>query len=152
MNRRRMLEIAATIAFGVNLAAAYVIGFVWTPNVYAHSGYDFGPEQMYLFLHVALVFFSSFLFGTIIADITKTLIYTIVAAAIGAILATAIITAPAIIFTEYAMFVDATMTVALVTIVKFFIIGATFLVLGAIIGSFFGNSLANRIAQDAQFS
>lgn len=139
-----MLELAVTIAFGVNLAAAYVIGFVWTPNAYAHSGYDFGPEQIYLFVYVALVLLSSFLFGTIIADITKTLIYTIVATVIGAILATAIITSPAIISVEYSMFVDTTMTVALVSVAKFLILGATFLVLGAIIGSFFGNSLANR--------
>jgi hypothetical protein len=43
------------------------------------------------------------------------------------------------------MFMDTTMTVALVTIARFFIIGATFLVLGTIIGSFFGDSLAGRI-------
>jgi hypothetical protein len=63
----------------------------------------------------------------------------------GAILAIAIITAPTIILTEYAMFMDTTMTVALVTVARFFIIGATFLILGAIIGSFFGDSLAGRI-------
>lgn len=148
LNRGRALEIAATAAFGVNLAAAYVISFVWTPNVYAHSGYDFGPEQVYLFVHVAVVFISSFLFGTIIADITKTLIYTIVAVTIGGILAIAVITAPAIIFTEYAAYVDTTVTVAVVTVVKFLVLGATFLVLGAIIGSFFGNSLANRAELD----
>lgn len=145
MNRKRILEIAATVAFGVDLAAICVIGFVWTPNVYSHSGYEFGPEQMYLFLHVAVVFLISFLFGTSIADITKTLIYTIVAVALGAILAIAIITVPTIVSPEYAMFVDTTMTVALVTVVKFIILGATFLVLGAIIGSFFGNSLTARI-------
>jgi hypothetical protein len=146
MNRRRMLEIAATIAFGVNLAAAYVIGFVWTPFINVETGvpvgFDFGPEQAYLFLHVALVFLLSFLFGAIIADTTKTLVYTIVAAAIGVILATAIITAPAIIYAES---VDTTMTVALVAVVKFLIVGVVFQGLGAILGSFLGNSLANRI-------
>ena len=144
MNRKKTLEIAATVAFGVNLAAAYVIAFVWTP-VSSNVGFSFGPEQMYLFLHLAIVFLASFLFGTVIADIAKTLIYTIVAVAMGAILAIAIITAPTIILTEYAMFMDTTMTVALVTVARFFIIGATFLILGAIIGSFFGDSLADRI-------
>lgn len=149
MDRRKMLEIAVTVAFGVNLAAAYVIAFVWTPApASSPGGFSFGIEQMYLFLHIAIIFSASFTFGTVIADISKTLIYTIVAAAIGATLAIAAITAPTIILTEYAMFMDTTMTVALVTIARFFIVGATFLVLGSIIGSFVGDSLSNRMAPD----
>lgn len=149
MDRRKMLEIAVTVAFGVNLGAAYVIAFVWTPAPASSAGgFSFGIEQMYLFLHIAIIFSASFTFGTVIADISKTLIYTIVAAAIGATLAIAAITAPTIILTEYAMFMDTTMTVALVTIARFFIVGATFLVLGSIIGSFVGDSLSNRMAPD----
>lgn len=144
MNRQKMFEMATMVAFGVNLAAAYVIAFVWTPTSTAYSAFSFGPEQMYLFLHLAIVFLASFLFGAVISDIAKTLIYTIGAVALGVTIAIAVITAPTIILTEYAAFMDTTMTVALVAVARYFIVGATFLVLGAILGNFFGDAIAGH--------
>jgi hypothetical protein len=140
MIRQKTLDIVTMLAFGVNLAAAYVIAFVWTPSSSA-SGFGFGIEQMYLFLHIAIVFFTSFLFGAVTHDIARTLIHTIGAVAISVVLAIAIITSPTIIFSEYSAFMDTTMTVAVVTVARFFIVGATFLVIGTIIGTFFGSSL-----------
>ena len=99
---------------------------------------------MYLFLHIAIIFFTSFLFGTLTHDIAKTLIHTIGAVVIGVVLAIAIITSPTIIFSEYSSFMDTTMTVAVVTIARLFIVGATFLVIGTMIGTFFGGSLEGQ--------
>ena len=143
MIRQKTLDIVTMVAFGLNLAAAYVIAFVWTPTSSA-SGFSFGIEQMYLFLHIAIIFFTSFLFGTLTHDIAKTLIHTIGAVVIGVVLAIAIITSPTIIFSEYSSFMDTTMTVAVVTVARFFIVGATFLVIGTMIGTFFGGSLEGR--------
>ncbi len=135
------------VAFGVNLSAAYVMAFVWTPE---SRGFSFEIGQMYLFLHIAIVFFTSFAFGAITADIAKALIGTIGAVVIGAVLAIAVITSPTIIFPEYAALMDTTMTVALVSVARFFIVGATFLVVGTIIGTFFGASPAERPEPEGQ--
>lgn len=138
-----MLELAAMFALGANIAATYVITFVWSPT--ASYTFTFGLEQMHLFIHLIVIFVTSFLFGAIMGDIGKTFVYTIGSTAIGALLAIALITAPTIMLTEYAAFMDTTMTVAVVAVARLFIVGATFLILGAIIGSLTGDTLAGRI-------
>lgn len=130
MRTQALLEAGATILLGLDLAAAYVTGFIWDPT-----------SEWQLLIHLVIVFLVSLLFGALVADMKKTLFHLIASIILGVSLAIFIITSPALIFATNAALVDATLTVALVGVARLFMVGVTFIMLGAFAGNFVGEML-----------
>jgi len=125
MLRRTLLELIAVLGLSVDYATAYLVTFIWnvpTPN-------------SELVLHVAIVFGASLLFAALIANITKTIIYTLASIVIGIGFAVAIILAPPIIQGAGPDFINFYLSVGLMELTKLFIVGISFLVLGTLLGS-----------------
>lgn len=114
----------------VGIAATYFTAFVWGTT-----------SDVQLIVHLATIFIISLLFGTILIDTRKALLYAIGSIAMGGALAIAIITVPSLILSEAVELVDTTVTVALVAVARLFLLGVTFLVLGVMVGSFVGDAL-----------
>ena len=134
MLRRTLLELIAVLGLSVDYAAAYLVIFIWnvpTPN-------------SELVLHIAIVFGASLLFGALIANITKTIIYTLASIVIGIGVAMAMILAPPITLGAGPDLINFYMSVGLMELSRLFIIGISFLVLGTLLGSL----LAETIKRD----
>jgi hypothetical protein len=134
MLRTTWLEIGAILGLGLNYASAYVIAFVW----------NFPDPDSELILHIFTVFIVSLLFGALIVDIRKALLYALGAIPLGVAIATTLISAPSIMLAENIALVDTSVTVALTAIVRIFIIGVTFQIIGIFVGCLFGDSVSTK--------
>lgn len=132
MFRRKMLEIGAMIALGIDYAAAYVTAYVW------HAS---GSE---LIIHILIIFVFSLLYGALIIDLEKTIFYTMGSIVIGASLAIVAIVAPSLTLTGNIELLNFEITVALHFVGRFLIIGITFIIVGAIIGCFVGDAMSEQ--------
>lgn len=138
MLRRTLLEIGAMMALGANYAAVCVIAFVWGPDAFARVG----GAHSELLIYILILFIVSLLFGALIIDMKKTLFYTIGSIVIGIALATAIISAPSVMSPGDIILLDFSITVALATVSRLFVVGITFMIVGAILGSFVGDMVS----------
>jgi len=126
------------IACGFNFSAAYINAIIWNwPN----------PDSE-LYVYILSLFFVSLLFGAIIVDITKSIYYTLGSAAISILLAAAMIAAPSAISGGGATAVDVSLTVALASVLRLFIIGVSFIVFGMLIGCFVGDAISGALGPD----
>lgn len=132
MFRRKMLEIGAMIALGIDYAAAYVTAYVW------HTS---GSE---LIIHILIIFVFSLLYGALIIDLEKTIFYTMGSIVIGASLAIVAIVAPSLTLTGNIELLNFDITVAVHFVGRFLIIGITFIIVGAIIGCFVGDAMSEQ--------
>jgi len=130
MPRRKLLEIGAMIALGVNYATAYVTAFVWQTG---------GPD---LIIHILMMFVVSLLFGALMVDIQKTVLYTAGSIAIGISIATALIVAPPAMLTQNIELLSFDIALALHFVARLFIVGITFIIIGVIVGCFVGDALS----------
>jgi len=132
MFRRRMLEIGAMIALGIDYATAYVTAFVW------HA------SDSELTAHILVIFVFSLLYGALIVDFEKTIFYTLGSIVIGASLAIAVIVAPSLTLAGNIELLNFDMAVALHFVGRFLIVGITFMMVGAIVGCFIGDAMSEQ--------
>lgn len=132
MLSRKMLEIGAMIALGINYATAYVTVFVW---------HTIGLE---LGIHILMIFVFTLLYGALIVDIEKTIFYTAGAIVIGASLAIAVIVAPSLAIAENIELTNFDIAIALHFVARFLILEITFIIVGAIMGCFVGDAVSSR--------
>lgn len=130
MMRKRIAELGAMLALGVNYASAWVVAFIWNwPN----------PDSE-LVVHVVLMLALSMLFGALVVDMKKALFYSIGAIVTGIVLATVLLTMPAVLV-ESSGGIEASFTVALSSISKLFVISVTFLIIGVFAGCIIGDAV-----------
>jgi len=115
-----------TIACGINYAFAYVLRIVWDAN-------------LYFFVLIVLIF--GFLFGLVMMDIERTIIYNGISLLLGAIIGSVLIISPTIIFGESLTTVNLAIltTTQAVSVHLLFSLALGFL--GAIVGSVLGENL-----------
>lgn len=128
---RTPFELVATITLAINYAAAYVVTFVW----------DVPTPSLELALHIGIVLVASLLFGTLIADIKKTIVYTVVSVIMGIAIAMIAIIMPALILAEGPGIIDLYLSVGLSELSRLFIIGISFVVLGTLVGAFLAEAM-----------
>lgn len=131
MQRRLLLEIGAMLALGINYAGAYVVAIVW----------NWPTPETELYIHLVALFFAGFLFGTLIVNLQRTLIYTMVASVIGMALAVLFVSLPSLMLGEAYEAIDLSFTVALATISRLFVVGVMFQLIGPLFGCFLGDVL-----------
>jgi hypothetical protein len=140
LNREIFFETGAMLALSIDLAAAFVFAFVWGPGAYARA---YGSE-IGLIVYVLMSFFPSLLFGAVVIDIRKILLYAIGSIIIGAVVAIVVIAAPSMMVGEGVALVDTTITVAIASVARYLLIGTTFIILGMIVGGFAGDRIAGQ--------
>lgn len=133
MLRRKILETGAMVALGVNYAGAFIITSIW----------NYPTADSKLLLHISIVFAVSILFGAIIVDLKKALLYTIGSIVVGLVLATTIMASPSIVV-EGIEFLDASVSLALIAVSRLLVVGVTFVFLGIIIGCFVGEAIPGQ--------
>lgn len=138
MTRRRLLEIGAMAALGVIYAAAWITAFIW----------NWPTADSELTVHIVVMLVTSLMFGALIVDMKKTLMYSVGSMVIGIMLASVVIAMPALI-AEGPKEIEASFTVALSTISKLFIVSISFLIIGLFIGCFVGDAITG-IEQDQE--
>lgn len=130
MMRKNLLGIGAMFALGVNYAAAWIVAFIWNwPN----------PDSE-LTVHVLLMLLVSMLFGALIIDMKRALFFSVGSIIMGFVLATVIIAMPALIV-EGPGGIEASVTVAVSTIAKLFVVSVTFLIIGVFAGCIVGDAV-----------
>jgi presenilin-like A22 family membrane protease len=131
MQRRLLLEISAMLALSVNYAGAYILAIIW----------NWPSPETELYVHLVALFIVSFLFGALIVNIQRTLIYTIVSIVIGMALAAFFVSLPSVMLGEAYEAVDLSLTVALAVLSRLFVVGAMFQLIGPLFGCFLGDLL-----------
>lgn len=137
MNRGVFLEFGAMLVLSIDFAAAFVFAFVWGPGAYARV---YGAESS-LIVYAFMILVPSMLFGTLVIDIRKILLYAIASTVIGALVAIVIISVPSMMAGEL---IDTTITVAISSVGRFLIIGISIIILGIVVGSFAGDRIIGQ--------
>lgn len=131
MQRRLLLEIGAMLALGINYAGAYVVAIVW----------NWPTLETELYIHLAALFLAGFLFGMLVVNLQRALIYTIVAIVIGMALAVVFVSLPSFMLGEAYEAIDLSFTVALATVSRLFVVGVVFQLIAPFFGCFLGDVL-----------
>lgn len=121
---RSMKEIGFFLALNANYVGAYVLTIVWK------------LDPLY---YALIVLVSSFLFGAVVVDLTKSTVYTSVSIFLGAALATGLLSAPSLIFAE-----SETLTIVLTILVRYLLISLIVSIFGMLIGCIVGDMLLSN--------
>lgn len=114
-------------AFTISYASTYVLAIVWKLN---------------LFVYILMVFILSFLFGAVILNLSRVLIYATISIVLGMLLAIWLISTPPMFAGESAASVEFSTLSALVLVAKLFLVNIVFVIMGTTIGCFLSETLS----------
>lgn len=122
---RLMLAIGTILALSIDYAAIYVLAFIWNLDI------------LYYMLIILVL---SLLFGAVVVDLKKTIIYMSVALLFGTFISVGVLSVPSLSLGE-----GETITLILAYISRYFLLSLFPSIPGIILGCFVGDAILSKI-------